>query len=665
MGRTIRLPVRQATGHGPDGLRSPKWRVRKWRVVSLVSVHVLIIGHLVHYWVNGRSLTPAVMSESMRTIELGQVTCGVLMFSVAILTTLLFGRFLCGWACHMGALQDLSAWILRRFGLTPRPFRSRWLKYTPFALAAYLFLWPTFKREVAVPLATWAWPWLLTWLGPAAARPDGFTMRLMTDDFWAGLPRWQVAVPFLLLCGLVSVVFLGTRGVCRYVCPYGGVLDPVERLAPVTVVVDSALCDQCGLCTKSCDMGVRVMEETGARGGVTSTDCIRSLDCVSVCPHGALSLGRLAGRRHSEGPVQLKKPPASLSAAAEATVLVLCFGTLMVVRGAYDAAPLLMSVCISVCVGVIAAWVVVLVQRPSVNLLGAVVKERGRLRWSSWLVLLLACIAGVLLVQAAAVRVVLWRAGQLDDKVVVGWEEASMGRASQEQRLAARAALDCYKRGMSIASGGIGLLDTPSVQPRMAWLSVVLGDLEGAERLMTASMAKMGLNDEGVVQRARLALLRNNRSAAIEGLLSAVEERPSLYSATSMLIGLLADSGRMSEADVLLKSASARRPWDGVLVAMRGDVQLALGRTDEGVALYREAVATDEPSTRMLARYLVIEASVGDWSVASTLLDKHWRNDATSTIAAARSAGQQLAQYGVDCRHTVRAWLLGKSALVD
>lgn len=665
MDRTISLPVQQPTTRTPLRDRPPKWRLRRWRVVSLVSVHLLIVGHLIHYWIYGRSLTPAVMSETMRTIELGQVTCGVLMFAAAILTTLLFGRFLCGWACHMGALQDLSAWILRRVGFTPRPFRSRWLKYTPFALAAYLFVWPTFKRELALPLTTWAWPSLLTWLGPAAPRPNGFTMQLMTDDFWAGLPRWQVAVPFLLLCGLVSVVFMGTRGVCRYVCPYGGVLDPIERLAPVTVVVDPALCDQCGLCTKACDMGVRVMEETGARGGVTSTDCIRSLDCVSVCPHGALSLGRLAGRQHSEGPVQLKKPPASLSAAAEVTILVLCFGTLMVVRGAYDAAPLLMSVCISVCVGVIAAWVVVLTQRPSVNLLGAVVKERGRLRWPSWLVFLLACIAGVLLMQAAAVRVVLWRAGQLDDKVVVGWEEASMGRASQEQRLAARAALDCYTRGMSIVSGGVGLLDTPSVQPRMAWLSVVLGDLEGAERFMTASMDKMGLNDGGVVQRARLSLLRNDRAAAVAGLRGAVEERPGLYGATSMLIGLLSDEGRLADAESMLTVASERRPWDAVLLAMRGDVLLGLGRKTEGVALHREAVAKDGPDARLLARYLVVEASVGDWSAASALLDKRWRIDAPTAIAAARSANQQLAQYGVDSRHTVRAWLHGRSALVE
>jgi hypothetical protein len=31
---------------------------------------------------------------------------------VAILATLIFGRFVCGWGCHILALQDFCAWML-------------------------------------------------------------------------------------------------------------------------------------------------------------------------------------------------------------------------------------------------------------------------------------------------------------------------------------------------------------------------------------------------------------------------------------------------------------------------------------------------------------------------------------------------------------------------
>ena len=45
-------------------------------------------------------------------IKYGIINAGSILVLIAFGTTLIFGRFFCGWACHFGAIQELSWWIL-------------------------------------------------------------------------------------------------------------------------------------------------------------------------------------------------------------------------------------------------------------------------------------------------------------------------------------------------------------------------------------------------------------------------------------------------------------------------------------------------------------------------------------------------------------------------
>ena len=83
----------------------------------------------------GRTLSPVEPSEAMYTLNDGQVNAGFIFFALAIASTLLLGRFVCGWGCHLVAYQDLSAWLLKRVGIKPKAFRSRILVFAPLALA--------------------------------------------------------------------------------------------------------------------------------------------------------------------------------------------------------------------------------------------------------------------------------------------------------------------------------------------------------------------------------------------------------------------------------------------------------------------------------------------------------------------------------------------------
>src|SRR5262245_33716410 len=213
--------------------RGPLERVRKskrgpWRAAVLVTVHAIIALHITHFVLKGRTLSPVEPSESMYAIELGYVNAGVIFFAVTLLGTLVFGRFFCGWGCHILALQDLCAALLRRAGIRPRPLRSRLLVFVPGVTAAYMFLWRPLRAA-----------WLAKAPGP------GFTNHLMTTQFWATFPGPVVAVLTFLVCGFAAVYFLGSKGFCTYGCPYGALFGVADRLAPGRILVSDA-CEGCG-----------------------------------------------------------------------------------------------------------------------------------------------------------------------------------------------------------------------------------------------------------------------------------------------------------------------------------------------------------------------------------------------------------------------------------
>ncbi len=249
--------------------RSPMGRRR---AIVLLLVHVVIAAHIVHWLVAGTTLTPLEPSEAMQTLELGYLNAGAILFLLAIGSTLLLGRWFCGWACHVVALQDLCAWLLGRLGLRPRPIRSRLLVLIPFGAAFYMFVWPTLRR------------W---WRGEPA--PD-LVPHLTTSELWATFPGPIMAVATLLVCGFLVVWWLGAKGFCTYGCPYGAVFAVADRLAPARIRVTDA-CEHCGHCTTVCSSNVRVHEEVAMHRMVVDPACMKCLDCVSVCPKDALYFG--------------------------------------------------------------------------------------------------------------------------------------------------------------------------------------------------------------------------------------------------------------------------------------------------------------------------------------------------------------------------------------
>jgi polyferredoxin len=324
-----------------------KSRVSRVRGLVLVLVHVAVFLHLAHWKIAGTTLTPVEPSEAMQTLELGYVNAGFVLLVIALAATFVFGRFFCGWACHVVALQDACGALMSRFGVRPRPFRSRLLAYVPLGAGLYMFVWPTLKRFVN--FAAWTpesfvrlmdWPSADRWF-EVYRKPD-FRAHFFTDDVWRTFPGPLMAVVTLLVCGPLIVWFLGNKGFCTYGCPYGGLFGVADRLSPVRIRATDA-CEGCGHCTAVCTSNVRVHEEVKLYRAVVDAQCMKCLDCVSVCPKDALYVGFGA-------PAVVAKPRAprprrayDFGWPAELALAAVFAAALFAYRSLYDQVPFLLA----------------------------------------------------------------------------------------------------------------------------------------------------------------------------------------------------------------------------------------------------------------------------------------------------------------------------------
>ncbi len=323
--RSISLPVAR-TAIRPSRMG---WK----RAAVLIAVHVIFAIHIVHWRSSGSTISPLEPSEAMEFTKHGVVNAGFVFFALAIGSTLVLGRWFCGWGCHLVALQDLSRWLLGLMRIRPRPIRSIVLSAVPLLAFIYMFIMPLLD----VPALK------LAGIEPGEGAKWAFGgTKLTTDSFWATFPGVMGAILTLLVCGFIIIYVLGAKGFCTTGCPYGAIFGAADRFAPLRIRVNED-CTQSGHCTAVCSSNVRVHDEVRRFGMVVDPGCMKCLDCVSVCPNEALSVGwgatAIAPRQESPVRVQRgERPRGRESGGAVATWALLasfCVAAMAVFHG-YD-----------------------------------------------------------------------------------------------------------------------------------------------------------------------------------------------------------------------------------------------------------------------------------------------------------------------------------------
>lgn len=502
------VPTRPEPGSWPrvDALKprgTPRTsRTSKRRAWVLVLVHVLVLAHVAHWLSAGRTLTPVEPSEAMQTLELGFVNAGFVLFAVAILATLVVGRFFCGWVCHLVAYQDLCAWLLARCGWKPRPVRSRLLVWVPLGAALYMFVWPSVSRALA-----------------GGASPS-FVPHFTTDDLWATFPGPGIAVLTLLVDGFLIVWWLGAKGFCTYGCPYGALFGAADRVAPGRIRVTDA-CSGCGQCTAHCTSNVRVHEEVARHRKVVDPGCMKCLDCVSVCPEDALYFGFRA-KSESRAPSAKSKREYDFTWGEELFGAAVFGVTLAALRGLYELVPFLLAIGLGViaAASAVAAWRFVRARDFTFQKL--VLRRDGR-------------ITGAGLAASACALLGLGLVGQSG---FVQWHEHT-----GERELVAASALFGPERASRIATARehlelaarVGLTTSPALELQLASILREQNDLDGARRHFERAHELAPKRTAPLLGLASLAIARRELARAEELLVETLALDPHEPTATAWL----------------------------------------------------------------------------------------------------------------------------------
>ncbi len=145
----------------------------------------------------------------------------LLFFVLPLLITLFYGRTFCGGVCPLGAIQDLV--VIKPISL------PKWLNKT-LGLIPYVYL------SLAVLFAATGTDFII-------CRYDPFIGIFRMDAMFTMI---ALGVAFLLLG-----MFIG-RPYCRFLCPYGVLLNWMSRFSKKHVTITPSKCIQCKLCTNSC-----------------------------------------------------------------------------------------------------------------------------------------------------------------------------------------------------------------------------------------------------------------------------------------------------------------------------------------------------------------------------------------------------------------------------
>jgi tetratricopeptide (TPR) repeat protein/ferredoxin len=561
----------------------------------LVLVHLIMIAHGIQWLIVGRTLSPVEPSESMETLATGAVNAGFVFFAVAILLTLIFGRFVCGWACHFIAYQDLCHWLLGKVGIQPKPLRARLLMWAPLGMALYMFVWPPAYRIWKV----WRGddPHLTTYLPPLSS---GF----VTEHFWETFPGWVFAILTVGIAGFAIVYFLGAKGFCTYACPYGGFFSIADRFAPVRVRVSDA-CDHTGVCTTVCTSNVDVAGEVARYGMVISPGCMKCGDCIRSCPNEALSWARgrpaiFAPKPKTAQPrvaARSANPPTERTLALweEISLVALFLFYLLAWRGLYGGFPFLMSAGISAIMAYVTLLALRVMCRPDVALQS--VKLRSASRTTRAGIVYSACVAALVVFTAHSAFVQFHRfMGNRSFERIAVSESARAPEFDPVRDLdeASRFARDAAGQHYQAVIDW-GLLDFLDVRARMAWVELLRGHAPVAEAHARAIQRRRpewatAAHLLGVTLRAQ-----GRFGEAIDAFRESLARDADLEEAAHDLGNTLMRAGRFAEAAEHYRDHLARCPDDarahyhlGALAVDRGDIATAVPHLERAISLRPE-----------------------------------------------------------------------------
>ncbi len=216
-----------------------------------------------------------------RNFKFAFYTVGFLLLFGAVL-----GRFVCGFLCPFGLIQDLlhKIPVPKKRKLLPGDKYLKWIKY--ILLVLFCILLPLTVLDVVGQGKPWFCAYVCpsgTFLGgvPLVAANEG--LRAVLGWLW----NWKLG---LLIAILVLSVFF-SRPFCRYLCPLGAIYGCFNPIAFLRYQKKEEACINCGKCQRVCPFDLDPSKTPN------HAECIRCGRCLDACPTDALGMMGLGPKK--------------------------------------------------------------------------------------------------------------------------------------------------------------------------------------------------------------------------------------------------------------------------------------------------------------------------------------------------------------------------------
>jgi polyferredoxin len=180
------------------------------------------------------------------------------------------GRFICGWACPFGFLQDmLNKLPVKKFRI---PRRLEYLRYV------------ILLGVVGIAAAVTKEPWFCKLICPAGTLEAGIPLMMLNEYLRPMIgPVFMVKLAFLF--AFLVWMAVSKRPFCRVICPLGTLYGLCNRLSYFKLAFNKKACVYDASCAKECPVDHRIYREDP-----NASRCIRCLRCSPQCGTHAISV---------------------------------------------------------------------------------------------------------------------------------------------------------------------------------------------------------------------------------------------------------------------------------------------------------------------------------------------------------------------------------------
>lgn len=189
----------------------------------------------------------------------------------------LVGRFVCGFLCPFGLVQDLLYKIpfVKKIQTFKGDKYLRKLKY--LILLIFVIILPM----VLVDILGQGSPYFCKLICPVGTLEGGIPLVLLNKTMRSAigfLYYWKFAI--LIVTIILSIIIY--RPFCKYICPLGAVYSVFNPISVFKYRLDEDKCISCGRCKKVCQMNIDPVKCSN------SLECIRCGRCKNACPTQAI-----------------------------------------------------------------------------------------------------------------------------------------------------------------------------------------------------------------------------------------------------------------------------------------------------------------------------------------------------------------------------------------